>query len=103
VTLWFQGNRIEVSFRISESKADEVEWDCFEEVSNPDWLGTAICFQLAPHQGGSRLTLKQSGWRDDAKLFDVCDRGWPKFLGNIMRLIEHGEDNVLRNDDSDGS
>jgi uncharacterized protein YndB with AHSA1/START domain len=57
---------------------------------------TEVAFHLEPADGGTRVRLAHSGWREggdwDASV-EMHRQGWRTFLDNLKGYLERGEDN----------
>ncbi|HEY2013728.1 MAG TPA: SRPBCC domain-containing protein [Bryobacteraceae bacterium] len=58
---------------------------------------TRVTFELsapaspvAPGESVVRLTLTQSGFEEDSKLFSGCTRAWPEILSSVKTYLETG-------------
>jgi uncharacterized protein YndB with AHSA1/START domain len=55
----------------------------------PD-LRNTVELNLAPADGGTRLTLVHSGLEDRPEAFQDYEKGWPEVLGHLERLRVQG-------------
>ncbi|MDT0156208.1 SRPBCC domain-containing protein [Microbacterium sp. ARD32] len=73
-----------------------VVWRVIENwfASDPDvdeWAGTDIVFDIAPTEGGSRLTFTHLGLTPELDCFDRCSVGWSRHaLESLRKLITTG-------------
>lgn len=51
-------------------------------------LGSVVLFTLTPEEGGTRLRMEQSGFREDQEAaFRGAQYGWQKFLGQLDQVL----------------
>ncbi len=76
----------------------EVEWRCvgqhIDHFDPPDeWVGTTVCFQLTPLDGGRRthLAFAHEGLAG-LGCEEMCTKGWDHYIRTSLRgLVESGE------------
>jgi hypothetical protein len=82
--------------RVSESSDEVVEWTIDE--NPPWWKGTAIRFELAPGDAGSKMLFTHSGFDPEDQIIQVITPAWVRFLDNLVKVAETGNSNpAVRN------
>lgn len=52
---------------------------------------TVVAWELEEVDGGTRVTLRHTGWPDDTKKLKNVDRTWATILRELKRLLETGD------------
>jgi uncharacterized protein YndB with AHSA1/START domain len=61
-----------------------------EQLAGRDDPVTLVAWQLAEAPGGTRITLRHSGWPDDFTELDQIDAIWDAVLPALRRVVETG-------------
>lgn len=65
-----------------------VRWVCMD---GPDgWVGTEVCFELAPADGETVLHFSHTGWPDAGELMAHWNCKWGYFLLSLKGWVEDG-------------
>jgi uncharacterized protein YndB with AHSA1/START domain len=80
---------VSARFRVDRAEPRKVVLRCVED-RGMGWLGSTLAYTLAPAGAATRFTLEHTGIRD-AKVCEVCTRGWTFFVASLKNLIENGE------------
>lgn len=68
-----------------------VHWLCTACDVVPDWEGTRIEFDLAPGlNGNTQLAFQHNGLTPALPCFDMCERGWDRYLPSLKAYAETG-------------
>lgn len=78
-------NELEIT-RLIPNKT--VEWQCI--ISNKDWVGTTISFDLEEKEGKTILRFVHDGWREVADMYEICNYNWALALRSLKLLCETG-------------
>lgn len=57
---------------------------------HPEWVGTAIAFDLRPAGDGTALAFAQRGYAEAGDCFALCTRGWTHYLASLRAYVEIG-------------
>ena len=90
-TLYFLMGDQEVVMRVAESRtAARVRWDVLACEPAEDWVGTSICFELAPRGNGTELRFEHRGLTPDLACYEQCNAGWTHFLSSLVDYVDLG-------------
>lgn len=62
-----------------------------QKLTTRDDPWTLVTWELAEVEGGTRVTLRHSGWPADTKGLDKIDGTWAKILPEFKRVVETGD------------
>jgi len=65
-----------------------IEWLCTE--SDPEWVGTAISFELNEKRGKTAVILRHSNWKEVTDFYRSCNYNWAMFLYSLKSYCEQG-------------
>ncbi|MCF6405231.1 SRPBCC domain-containing protein [Chitinophaga filiformis] len=69
---------------------EKVLWECTD--SDPEWVGTFICFKILPGQDGvTTLILKHYNWQEVTDYYRSCNYYWAMFLHSLKKYLEEGK------------
>lgn len=69
----------------------EVSWTVLECVLLPDWVGTSLHFELAPHGiGGSELRFRHQGLTPRLDTYVAYTSAWEDHLASLHDYVETG-------------
>ena len=85
-------------FRITELEpARKVAWLCLESwLTFPDdkeeWTGTTIAFDIAPHDGRTRVTFTHRGLYPEHDCYELCSTAWTEYIqGSLRERVDAGK------------
>lgn len=74
--------------KILELKQDSsILWECI--VSDKEWVGTTVSFELSEKNNKTAVVLKHSGWREVTEYYQWCNYNWSMFLQRLKNYCEH--------------
>ena len=77
--------------RVGEAdRPTRVRWDVLVCEPAPDWVGTAITFDLAPAATGTELRFHHQGLNPGLECFDDCHAGWTHYLASLVDYVDQG-------------
>jgi uncharacterized protein YndB with AHSA1/START domain len=82
-----QDTRVEHRFQIERRDASGVAMTC---VSDTDWRGTRLAFELAPAGARTTVRLVHAGYPAKNELYAQCTKGWAYFLDSLQKYVETG-------------
>jgi uncharacterized protein YndB with AHSA1/START domain len=90
-TLRFLMGDQEVVMRVDESdRPSLVRWSVLVCEPAPDWVGTAIIFDLVPVGTGTELRFHHHGLNPSLECFENCQAGWTHFLASLVDYVDRG-------------
>ncbi len=69
----------------------EANHDLDELVEKDEWKGTAIKWEIAENEAGSKVTLTHQGLVPALECYEICHEGWGYFLGSLKNYLETGK------------
>ncbi|MEN3156908.1 SRPBCC domain-containing protein [Alkalimonas sp. NCh-2] len=66
-----------------------MDWLCLD--SDPEWIGTRVCFELQESNGKTAVTLQHADWRELTDFYRFCNYNWAIFLLSLKQYCESGE------------
>jgi hypothetical protein len=73
---------------ITLSPDHRVQWRCV--AGPPDWVGTAVTFDLTESGGETVLLFTHSDWREPVEFMHHCSTKWATFLVGLRSGLEGG-------------
>ena len=67
-----------------------VRWDVLACEPVPDWVGTAITFDLVPIGTGTELRFGHQGLNPGLECIDDCHAGWTHYLASLVDFVDQG-------------
>ncbi|MCC5878319.1 MAG: SRPBCC domain-containing protein [Idiomarina sp.] len=67
---------------------ENMEWLCVE--SDPEWIGTRVCFELSEANGKTGVILRHADWRELTNFYRFCNYNWAMFLLSLKEYCEAG-------------
>jgi uncharacterized protein YndB with AHSA1/START domain len=90
-TLRFLFGNGELVLLVGEAdRPDRVRWDVLACEPVPDWVGTAITFDLAAAGTGTDLRFRHQGLNPGLECFDDCHAGWTHYLASLVDFVDQG-------------
>ncbi len=71
------------------TKNERIVWNCI--LSDGEWVGTGISFDLSHKEGVTAVVLKHFGWRELTEFYRWCNYNWAMFLLSLKTYCEDGE------------
>jgi len=65
-------------------------WEVLACEPVPDWVGTAITFDLVPAGPGTELRFRHQGLNPGLECFDDCHAGWTHYLASLVAFVDRG-------------
>jgi uncharacterized protein YndB with AHSA1/START domain len=83
------GDRYHNKMKIVRLEADSlVEWECV--FGDPEWIGTALTFQLERKNEQTVLRFQHGNWRKATDFFASCNYHWGYYLRSLKLYCETG-------------
>lgn len=93
-TLRFLFGNGELVLLVGEAKQSaQVRWEVIDCEPVPDWVGTAITFDLVPNGTGTELRFRHLGLNPGLECFDDCYAGWTHYLDSLVNFVDQGTGN----------
>jgi uncharacterized protein YndB with AHSA1/START domain len=90
-TLRFLMGDQEVVMQVEEAdRPARVRWDVLVCEPAPDWVGTAITFDLVPAGDGTELHFHHHGLNPGLECFELCEAGWTRHLASLVDHVDRG-------------
>lgn len=68
----------------------KVVWECVEADTEPEWVGTAISFELTEKEGNTVVLFGQLNWKEVTDSYRFCNYNWAIFLLSLKSYCETG-------------
>lgn len=68
--------------------AKQVRWEVVD--GPPEWVGTAITFELSQEDGWAIVMFRHEGWAEPVAFMHHCSTKWATFLLSLKALVETG-------------
>ncbi|MCC6908072.1 MAG: SRPBCC domain-containing protein [Phycisphaerales bacterium] len=59
--------------------------------ADDDWIGSRVCFELSPIEGGTQVRFSHTGWPELNDHFRTSSFCWAMYLRLMKRYVEQGE------------
>ena len=66
-----------------------VAWSCTDN-ANPEWVGSALTWEITPRDGGSRLTFTHDGFAAGGPPYEMTAEGWKHFMASLKSYADTG-------------
>ena len=67
----------------------KVTWEILN--AHPEWLNTAVTFEISVDPNGAELRFNHSNWKDATDMFGQCNHHWGLYLQNLKIFAETGQ------------
>ena len=67
---------------------EAMDWLCVD--SDPEWIGTRVCFELNEANGKTAVILRHADWRELTNFYRFCNYNWAMFLLSLKEYCEAG-------------
>jgi uncharacterized protein YndB with AHSA1/START domain len=84
------GSRM-LELRVARAEEGRLTWAVQDAPLTPEWVGTAIVFEVEDTPGGSTLHFCHHGLNPQCTCFDMCQEGWTHTLGSLVSYVEAGQ------------
>jgi uncharacterized protein YndB with AHSA1/START domain len=84
------GDREFVALVGEADRPTRVRWNVLDCEPVPDWVGTAIIFDLVPVGTGTELRFHHQGLSPGLECFDDCQAGWTHYLASLVDYVDRG-------------
>ncbi|MDQ6901026.1 MAG: SRPBCC domain-containing protein [Candidatus Dormibacteraeota bacterium] len=92
--LSFMFNDSPLILRVDEAERPAtVRWTVLESAPTPEWVGTAVTFELMPQAEGCELSFRHRGLTPRLECYNDCKNGWDHFLPSLRQYVETGKGN----------
>lgn len=66
---------------------NKIVWECI--VSDEEWIGTKVSFELTEKDNTTTVTLKHLNWRERTEFYRWCSYNWAMFLHRLKKYCEN--------------
>ncbi len=66
---------------------NKIVWQCI--VSDEEWIGTKVSFELTEKDNTTTVTLKHFDWRERTEFYRWCSYNWAMFLFSLKTYCEN--------------
>ncbi len=90
-TLRFLFGDSELVVRVAQAdRPSRIRWDVLDCGPAPEWVATAIIFEVTAVGTGSELHFRHEGLNAGLECFDDCQAGWTHYLASLVDYVDQG-------------